>query len=263
MLPPPMDTIPIPDAPAGTKSPAARNSTTTSKNSQKATSTPSTPSNPSTSTATATVTADKKAAAPKSFATSTKATTTTATRSPPAVNGTFSERLRKALNGTYTPNMRRSVQSCVLFEADRCLNMQYKRLKAFQRKVALHDTASDIVETLIFIPPHYRIEIMYRTNTKRELLTPELSWRRMRSIDRDIKAQIIPKVLQMNEPGKTHAQICSIYLQKEYVSGEYVCVHFDGSFLFKIVRLIFLVFLLGKFDWKERSISSKLGIRKF
>lgn len=68
----------------------------------------------------------------------------------------FPQRLEKVINGTYSHNMRRSVQACVLLEADRCLRPQYKRLKAFQRKFALFDTASDIVETLTFIPPHYR-----------------------------------------------------------------------------------------------------------
>ncbi len=135
--------------------------------------------------------------ASKASASNSTATTATITSKSTAISslvaqpvvGTFLERLQKALLGTYYPSMRRSVQTCVLFEADRCLNMQYKRLKPFQRKVALHDTASDIVETLTFIPPHYRIEIMYRTNTKKELLTPEFSWRRMRMIDRDIKVR--------------------------------------------------------------------------
>ena len=134
------------------------------------------------------------------------------------LRSSFPERLQKVLRGAYTPSMRRSVQTCVLFEADRCLNMQYKRLKPFQRKVALHDTASDIVETLAFIPPHFRIEIMYRTNTKKELLSPQLSWRRMKTIDRDIKTAIVPQINELNAPGKTHEQICNIYLQKEYVS---------------------------------------------
>jgi hypothetical protein len=136
---------------------------------------------------------------------------------------TFPEHLKRILNGFYTVNMRRSVQTCVLVEADRCLKMQYRRLKAFQRKVALHDTASDLVDTLSFIPPHQRLEIMYRTATSRVILSPELTWRRMKLIDREIKKNIIPKVMQLSEPGKTHDEICKLYLQKEYVSF-YSCI---------------------------------------
>ena len=168
---------------------------------------------PTTANNNATMNTPRASAAPAA-----KATHKVAATPRPTLRNSFPERLQKALRGAYTPNMRRSVQTCVLFEADRCLNMQYKRLKPFQRKVALHDTASDIVETLAFIPPHYRIEIMYRTNTKKELLTPVLSWRRMKTIDRDIKNAIIPKINELNAPGKTHEQICNIYLQQEYVS---------------------------------------------
>lgn len=132
---------------------------------------------------------------------------------------TFSERLQNILgDSSYTISMRRSVQTCVLLEADRCLKQQYKRLKPFQRKVALHDTASDIVDTLSFIPPHYRIEIMYRTAASKALLTPELSWRRMKLIDREIQKTIVPKVMQMSTTEKTHDEICNMYLQQEYVS---------------------------------------------
>ncbi len=96
--------------------------------------------------------------------------------------------------------------------------MQYKRLKAFQRKVALHDTASDIVDTLHFIPAHHRLEIMYRTATSKVMLSPELTWRRMKLIDREIRKTIIPKIMQIGSEGKSHEEICSLYLQKEYVS---------------------------------------------
>lgn len=134
---------------------------------------------------------------------------------------TFPEHLLDILNGVYTVNMRRSVQTCVLIEADRCLNLQYGRLKAFQRKVALHDTATDIVETLTFIPSHHRVEIMYRTASSKVMLSPELTWRRMKLIDREIKKTIVPKIMELVAPGKTHDEVCKEYLQLEYVSEQH------------------------------------------
>mmetsp|Transcript_30049 Transcript_30049/g.34919 ORF Transcript_30049/g.34919 Transcript_30049/m.34919 type:complete len:314 (+) Transcript_30049:254-1195(+) len=133
-----------------------------------------------------------------------------------ALTGTFTERLQAALNEKYTVNMRRSVQTCVLLEADRCLKKHYKRLKAFQRKFALHDTASDIVDTLTFIPPHFRREIMYRTASSMSELTPELTWRRMKNIEREISRAIIPKILALADDTKTHEEVCKLYLQQEY-----------------------------------------------
>ena len=50
---------------------------------------------------------------------------------------TFQTRLKGIMNNTYNPSMRRSVQTIVLYEADRCLKSVYKQLRPSQRKIAL------------------------------------------------------------------------------------------------------------------------------
>ena len=150
----------------------------------------------------------------------------------PVDQRSFPERLRSVLHDPYTVSMRRSIQTCVLLEANRCLELQYGRLKAFQRKVALHDTASDIVETLLFIPPHQRMEIMYRTATSKQFLSPDLTWRRMKLIDREITKTIIPKIMPLIQPGKRHDEVCKAYLQQEYVSKK--CQVWLGMVMFTI-----------------------------
>jgi len=137
---------------------------------------------------------------------------------PPAnVSGdTFVSRVYLAIGRRYSVSMRRSVQTVVLYEANRCLSNHYGHLKPFQRKAALLDTAKDIVNSLSFIPIYQRIEIMFRTATGKLLLSPELAWRRMKIINRDIRKTIIPKIPILIDGCKNHDELCTKFLQHEY-----------------------------------------------
>lgn len=112
--------------------------------------------------------------------------------------------------------MRRSVQTVVLYEANRCLKERYSLLRPFQRKVALYDTSRDIIETLDFIPIYQRMQIMFRTSKAKVPLTPELTWRKMKVIDRELTRKVIPKVKPFLEETKTHEEICNSFIQSEY-----------------------------------------------
>lgn len=128
----------------------------------------------------------------------------------------FSVRLLQNLGGRYTHSMRRSVQTVVLYEANRCLKGRYHVLRPFQRRVALYDTARDIIDTLDFILPYHRAEIMFRTAAAQVPLSPELTWRRMKVIEREIKNKIIPKIKPFFDKNKTHDEVCNAYMQCEY-----------------------------------------------
>ena len=129
---------------------------------------------------------------------------------------TFQTRLKSLMHGTYLPNMRRSVQTIVLYEADRCLKAQYKLLRPFQRKIALHDAATDLARTLDWIPGGHKSEVMFRTATGKKPLSPDLAWRRMKLIDRDIAKTIIPGVRPFMGPGVTHQAACDAYIQSQF-----------------------------------------------
>ena len=132
---------------------------------------------------------------------------------PPA---TFQTRLKSLMRGSYLPNMRRSVQTVVLYEADRCLKPQYSLLRPFQRKIALHDAAADLAQTLDWIPGGHKSEVMFRTATGKKPLSPDLAWRRMKLIDREIAKTIIPGVRPFMGPGVTHEQACDAYIQSQF-----------------------------------------------
>lgn len=133
----------------------------------------------------------------------------------------FPERLAEAIGGRYSAAMRRSVQTVVLYEANRCLKDRYSALRPFQRKIALYDTAVDLINTVEVIPPYLRNEIMYRTASGKLPLSADLAWRRMKLIDREIHKIIIPKIKPFLSSGKDHKDICSEFIQDQYeiVSG--------------------------------------------
>ena len=131
---------------------------------------------------------------------------------------TVQTRLKSIMNGTYNPSMRRSVQTIVLYEADRCLKSVYKQLRPFQRKIALYDCAADLVNTLDWIPGGHRMEVMYRTASGKTPLSPDLAWRRMKLIDREIAKTIIPGVKPFICPELTHQQACDAYIESQYQS---------------------------------------------
>jgi len=133
----------------------------------------------------------------------------------------FPDRLAESIGGRYSAAMRRSVQTVVLYEANRCLKDRYSALRPFQRKIALYDTAVDLINTVEVIPPYLRNEIMYRTASGKLPLSADLAWRRMKLIDREIQKIIIPKITPFFGSDKDHKDICNEFIQDQYeiVSG--------------------------------------------
>jgi len=128
----------------------------------------------------------------------------------------FTIRVEKALHGRYHASMRRFIQTISLYEADRCLKNRYKVLRPFQRKIALYDVCVDLIETLKFIPEYHRLSIMFRTASGKIPLTPELAWRRMKQVDKDIEKSIVPEVGPLLIEEKLHNEVCQEYIQKQF-----------------------------------------------
>eukprot|EP00957_Ditylum_brightwellii_P125027 9530612-Ditylum_brightwellii.AAC.1 len=121
---------------------------------------------------------------------------------------TFGDRLATFIGG-YNPSMRRSVQTVVLYEANRVLKERYETLRPFQRKIALFDTCNDIIETIDIIPTYLKPEIMFRTVAGKVPLSPDLAWRRMKLIDREIVKTIVPLIKPFMAPDKSHDECLS------------------------------------------------------
>lgn len=139
----------------------------------------------------------------------------TSTNIPTSIDS-FQARVKSAVNGKYHSCMRRSLQSVALYEANRCLVGRYGKLRPFQRKWALLATAVDLLNTLDFLTDEQRQEIMYRTNSSKEPLAPELAWRRMKLITREIGSTILPQAEELIKENKdiNHDEFCELLLQK-------------------------------------------------
>jgi len=133
----------------------------------------------------------------------------------------FKLRAHNAVKGKYESYMRRSLQSIALYEAHRCLEFRYSQLRPFQKKFALYATATELLKDLGFLNFFQRQEIMFRTIASKEPLAPDLAWRRMKLITREINTSILTPayraVIQSDEnKDKSHDEICDILLQIMY-----------------------------------------------
>jgi len=128
----------------------------------------------------------------------------------------FADRLSAAIGGRYDPAMRRSVQTVVMYEANRMLQDQYDSLRPFQRKSILFETCKELLNSLEFIPEYLRAEILYRTVTSKIPLTPELVWRRMKVIDKEISKSILSAITPFLKEGKSHDDVCEDFIQHQY-----------------------------------------------
>jgi|UniRef100_A0A7S2XTW0 hypothetical protein len=130
----------------------------------------------------------------------------------------FRDRLGAILGGMYNDSMRRAIRTVLLYEAHRCIadRIVHEKLRVFQRKICLFDTACEILKTLTFIPKNYRDEIMFRTASSKLPLSPDLAWRRMKAIDPAIKKYILPGIRPLLAAGKSHTQVCEEFIQKQY-----------------------------------------------
>ena len=103
----------------------------------------------------------------------------------------------------YNDCMRRSLQSVILYEARRCIEDDLPGMKPFQRKIALMDQANGLIESLPFLLPHQREEILWRTATSKEHLNGDIAYKRIQQINKELQ-KLAKLVKQFIEPTTTH-----------------------------------------------------------
>lgn len=86
----------------------------------------------------------------------------------------------------YNDCMRRSLQSVILYEARRCINEESKNMKPYQRKAVLMDQAHGLIESLPFLMPHQREEILWRTATSKEQINGDIAYKRIQQINKEL-----------------------------------------------------------------------------
>jgi hypothetical protein len=129
----------------------------------------------------------------------------------------FQEKLKQAMGARgYENCMRRSVQTVILYEANRCIMDKLPSLRPFQRKLAFFDQATALVEEMGLMP-HHQTEIMWRTGTSKVAMLPETAWKRMKLIEKEME-KLAEKTKHLVAEDKDHDQVCKDYIQSQYVS---------------------------------------------
>ena len=115
-------------------------------------------------------------------------------------------------------SVRRSIQSAVIFEAYRSLEDQLPTMRPFQRKVAVLDQAKALVDAMgaDVVPPHQRVEILWRTMSSKEHLDSEAIWKRAKTIEKELKL-LAERIQPHWAPGKEHSETVNEYVQRQYV----------------------------------------------
>jgi hypothetical protein len=133
---------------------------------------------------------------------------------------TFQEKLKEAIGEKgYDNGMRRSVQTVILYEANRMIKDKLNALRPFQRKLAFFDQALALVDELDCLPSPHREEVLWRTASSKEQMEAETAWKRMKMIEKDVE-KMAEKIKPLCTSGKGHDEVCSEYVQKLYVSFE-------------------------------------------
>jgi len=101
------------------------------------------------------------------------------------------------------------------------LEFRYSQLRPFQKKFALFATAVEMLKSLDYLTFVQRQEILFRTISSKEPLEPDLAWRRMKLITREISTSILTaeykEVIESDQnKDKSHDEICDILLQMMY-----------------------------------------------
>ncbi|KAL7575484.1 hypothetical protein ACA910_020070 [Epithemia clementina (nom. ined.)] len=112
----------------------------------------------------------------------------------------------------YDHSMRRSIQTLVIYEAKRCIQACVGDLRPFQRKVALVDQAQALVSMLDFCLPHHKAEILWRTSTSRETVTPEICWKRFQLIQKELD-RLAEQIKPFMAPERSHQEAVDLLEQ--------------------------------------------------
>lgn len=133
---------------------------------------------------------------------------------------TWSDRLKIAIgpNG-YDDCMRRSVQTVILYEAKRCVQPRLAELRPFQRKAVFMSTAVALLDSLDIMYPHQKAAIFWRTATSRELLDAEISWKRVKKIEREM-SELSEKIKPFLNSRRSHDQAVDAMIQHMFVSNK-------------------------------------------
>jgi hypothetical protein len=117
----------------------------------------------------------------------------------------------------YHVGMRRSLQTIILYEAKRGIEPRLKTLRPYQRKAAFMEQCYYLLESLEFIFPNQKQEVLWRTMTSRVQLDGETAWSRLKGINREL-VTLSQKIKPFLAAGRSHNEAVDLLVQDLYVS---------------------------------------------
>ena len=127
----------------------------------------------------------------------------------------WEERLIRVLGPRgFEISLRRPIQTIILYEANRCVGPLIPSLRPFQRKIAYWDMANALVQSLSFLMPHQKVEVMWRTGTSKESMNPETAWKRRKLLNKEMEK--IATDVRVLMPGRSHDEACELYIQQQF-----------------------------------------------
>lgn len=129
---------------------------------------------------------------------------------------TWQDRLKGAIGSRgYENCMRRSLQTVLLYEAKRCVAHRLPSLRPFQRKAAYMDQILALLESLDFLYPHQKSEVLWRTASSKDQLDPDIAWKREKGIEKEM-ATLAKKVKPFVAKAQTHEEAVNLLIQDLY-----------------------------------------------
>lgn len=129
---------------------------------------------------------------------------------------TWQDRLKAVIGPRgYENCMRRSLQTAILYEAKRCVAHRLPSLRPFQRKAAFMDQAFALLDSLDFLYPHQKAEILWRTASSKEQLDADIAWKREKGIEKEL-AVLSATIKPFVPKAKTHEEAVNLLVQDMY-----------------------------------------------
>jgi hypothetical protein len=128
---------------------------------------------------------------------------------------TWETRLYEAFEpGGYENCMRRSLQTVILYEANRCISSSLPGLRPFQRKLAFLDMANALLDSLTILQPHQKAEVLWRTGTSKQTMNADTAWKRRKLLNKEIEN--IRTAISPLLTGRSHDQALDAYIQLQF-----------------------------------------------
>lgn len=106
-------------------------------------------------------------------------------------------------------------EPAILYEAKRCVAPRLPGLRPFQRKAAFMDQAFALLDSLAFLYPHQKAEILWRTASSKEQLDADIAWKREKGIEKELES-LAEKIKPFIDKAAYHNEAVNMLVQNMF-----------------------------------------------